>query len=134
MNYIVEEINGYKVHKLGFPLPEILQWDNQQKQYPESQPEGFFYMQGQMGDKYVDCLLLYNEKQELVGIFNHFPFDFPPYEQKGNMAIWIKPTEQGKGLGKKLLTEGVNRFQINLKQQTYTKQGYKLLLSYLKNQ
>jgi len=82
-------------------------------------------------EDYVSCLLCYR-KGQLVGTLNHYNIDIPEFrEKKGNVFIVVKPLYQGKGIATKLLEMGIEKFNINLDNQTYTKDG-KLFLKKFK--
>jgi GNAT superfamily N-acetyltransferase len=108
-------------------------WANQVKQYPQNGPEGISYFKGEVRDKWVDCLLYRNKAGKLIGVLNHYPFSFPPYESKGNINVMVDPKEQKKGIGKKLMAEAIKRWKdIDLYKQKWTSSGKHMLDAYLK--
>jgi GNAT superfamily N-acetyltransferase len=108
-------------------------WQSQVKQYPAKGEAGISYFKGEMGKKWVDCLLYRDDFGKLLGALNHYPFDFPPYEKKGNINIMVDPKEQGKGIGQKLFAEAVKRWDdIDFHKQEWTPGGKHLLDTYLK--
>ena len=117
------------VPKGGFSatLPFIgsgMTFDNQRSQYPKKGPPGIGYFKGVIDSKrYVDCLLYRDKKGVVIGILNHFPKAMPPYEKKGNVTLFVDPTQQRQGIGSKLMREAGKRWNINLAQQAYTREG-----------
>lgn len=108
-------------------------WAKQVGQYPANGQEGLSYFKGEMGDKWVDCLLYRNKAGKLIGVLNHYPFNFPPYEIKGNINVMVDPKEQKKGIGKKLMAEAIKRWKdIDLYKQKWTPSGKYMLDSYIK--
>jgi len=90
-------------------------WESQAAQYPRSGPPGISYFRGEVSDSYhVDCLLYRTENGELVGILNHYPADFPPYESEGNMNIWVHPAHRRKGIGTDLFEQAFMRWEPQL--------------------
>ena len=87
-------------------------WGSQAAQYPRTGPPGISYFRGRVTDDYfVDCLLYRDENGELVGILNHYPEDFPPYERKGNQNIWVRPDRRRQGIGIQLGLESLRRWE-----------------------
>jgi len=87
-------------------------WESQAAQYPRTGPPGISYFRAQvMPDYHVDCLLYRDENGELVGIFNHYPADFPPYEKEGNANIWVRPDRRRKGIANELYLEALTRWE-----------------------
>lgn len=107
----------------GFLLDDLLlSWENQVSQYPATGP-GLVYFRGDVNqDVWVDCLLRY-EGGELVGILNHYPVDIKPWERRGNVTVWIHPDHRRQGIGQHLLTRAVERWQVDLDAQRYTRPG-----------
>ncbi len=109
-------------------------WDHQVGQYDKKGEPGISYFKGEVDDKWVDCLLFRNKAGKLIGVLNHYPFDFPPYEKKGNINVMVDPKEQSKGTGMELFKEALKRWKdIDLYKQHWTKSGKRLLDTYLKN-
>jgi GNAT superfamily N-acetyltransferase len=116
---------------MKFDIPDSY-WEKQKRQYPRQNKHGIHYFKTVIGDKHVDCLLYYDEKQKLCGIFNHFPFDIPPYEVAGNINIIVNPTMRRKGIGTALLKEAMSRWDIDLKRQLWSMKGKKFFKKYQK--
>jgi GNAT superfamily N-acetyltransferase len=88
------------------PDEQMYTWESQAAQYPPSGPPGISYFCGKLSDELiVDCLLYRDETGELVGILNHYPADFPPYEREGDENIWVHPDRRRQGIGSALLLE-----------------------------
>jgi GNAT superfamily N-acetyltransferase len=120
--------------KIEPSLPFVYSWQSQAEQYPDTGEVGISYFKGDVGrDKWVDCLLYRGEGGELMGILNYYPFDFPPYEVKGNVNIWVNPDFQRLGIGTKLVEEAMKRWEIDFEQFKYTPQGHKFVISFLKS-
>jgi hypothetical protein len=93
------------------PADRMYTWESQVAQYPLTGPPGISYFRGNVTDEtYVDCLLYRDETGELVGILNHYPSDFPPYERQGARNIWVHPGRRRHGIGTALWLEGLIRF------------------------
>jgi 8-oxo-dGTP pyrophosphatase MutT (NUDIX family)/GNAT superfamily N-acetyltransferase len=107
------------------PMPEFMVLQ-QFEQYPQAGPDGIDYFRGEVGGgKHIDCLL-YREGGRLLGILNHYPFDFPPYERKGNVNVFVHPDARQQGIGTKLLSEAMSRWNVNLDAQDWTPLGQHL--------
>ena len=93
---------------------QMYTWESQAAQYPRTGPPGISYVRGAVTDElFVDCLLYRDETGELVGILNHYPADFPPYEREGDENIWVHPGRRRQGIGTALLLEA--RFRWGLR-------------------
>ena len=136
----VPEIPGYAWHwyeqksQYDNSKPTIIKYEDRNKPLPKKtkkviRDEGIDYFKGAIGkDKWVDALLYKNKYGEIIGILNHYPFNFEPYEKKGNINVMVAPQEQGKGIGLKLIKEALKRYpDIDLYQQQWTPQGQSLL-------
>jgi GNAT superfamily N-acetyltransferase len=110
-------------------------WENQAPQYHNVKPDrpGIVYFQGQDEgmENYVDCLLMFDENLELVGILNMFNFDFPPLERKGNVTMFTHPDKLRRGIGSALLDEARRRWPVNFDQQNYTREGAAFINRYV---
>lgn len=127
------KLNG-KMKSVGRDVPEVEDfpgvWAQQVKQYPAKGTAGISYFKGELdSDRHVDCLLYRDAKGKLVGVLNHYPFDMPPYEFKGNVNVMVSPKHQGAGIGKALLKDAMKRWGVNLSQQNWTPSGNKLRAS-----
>lgn len=100
-------------------------WESQAAQYSKKGPPGISYLRGPVKpDYYVDCLLYRDENGELVGVANHYPADFPPYEREGNVNIWVRPDRRGHGIGTELGLECMRRWEPPQPEQLrYTREG-----------
>jgi len=118
--------------KFAPTIPDIMPWESQVSQYPKLGPAGISYFRGDVGvgGWYADCLLFRDKHGKLRGILNHYPTE-SPWEQPGNVNIWVEPRFQGKGIGRKLLCEAERRWVINFDQQAYTPSGSKFIEKYL---
>lgn len=112
-----------------------LHWADQSVQYAEVKPDhpGIVYFQGrQKGvDNWVDCLLMFDENLELVGILNMFNFDFPPWEVAGNVTMFTHPDKYRRGIGSALMDEARRRWTVNFDQQEYTREGAAFVNRYI---
>ena len=79
----------------------------------------------------VDCLLYRSRKGTLIGILYHYPVDLEPWEQAGNVNMWVHPRRQRRGIGTKLLVEARRRWNLDPYQQSYTPEGAALMNSVL---
>lgn len=103
-----------------------MSFNSQKNQYPDHGPTGISYYPGYLndpGDHVVDCLLYRNEDGKLIGILNHFGFDLPPYQKKGDVLVMVDPKHQRKGIGTALLREAGKLYDIDLSTQKFTKEG-----------
>lgn len=117
-------------------FPEVYSWQSQASQYLNVAPNktGVEYFKGDMGGgKFVDCLLYKAKDGYLLGILNHYPFDFLPYERKGNVNIWVNPDFKCCGIGTELLNEAMKRWDINFHQQRFTPEGYAFVTKFLRS-
>ncbi|GAB3952471.1 hypothetical protein GCM10029976_090730 [Kribbella albertanoniae] len=104
----------------------MFSWQGQAQQYPRTGDPGISYFRGDVpghGLGYVDCLLYRNADGELVGILNHFPADMPPYEDKGNVTLLVRPDHQRQGIGSRLWAEAVERYGVKFEGQSFTEDG-----------
>jgi GNAT superfamily N-acetyltransferase len=94
------------------PDEQMYSWESQAAQYPQTGPPGISYVRGQVSDElFVDCLLYRDENGDLVGILNHYPVDFPPYEREGDENIWVHPSRRRQGIATALLLEARVRWR-----------------------
>ena len=63
------------------------------------------------------------------GVLNHYPKDFPPWETKGNVNVFIDPTARRQGIATALLQEALTRWDIDFHKQRYTPSGIRLVQS-----
>ena len=68
-------------------------------------------------------LLYRNEHGVLLGILNHYPVDYPPWERAGNVNIWVREDHRREGIATRLLGEAMHKWEINLDQQRFTQSG-----------
>lgn len=130
--------------KLGFPdeagdpslgpvatVPPAFTWASQVKQYPKIGPRGITVFEGHLDaaflaehrmTKPVLCLCWRDDRGLLRGVLNYYQED-SPWEKKGNANTFVDPEWYRKGIGTALLTDGVKRWRIDLRQQRYTVQG-----------
>lgn len=106
-------------------------WENQAIQYPTNGHDIELYRAIMKDNKWIDCILYYGDDNLLQGILNYYPFDFPPYEKKGNVNIQVKPDKRRKGIATALLKEAQIRFKINIKEQDYTSLGKLFIVGYM---
>jgi RimJ/RimL family protein N-acetyltransferase len=102
----------------GFQDEKIYSWEYQKKPFPLTGIPGINYFKGVLGaddDRWVNCLLRYNDNGELIGILNHYPFDFSEDDKKGDFTVLVKPDMRGKGIAKELIEEGMKQFAITSK-------------------
>jgi len=112
-----------------------MSFESQAKQYPPKGEPGISYYPGYLNDKagnIVDCLLYRTADGELVGILNHFGFDLPPYEKKGNFTVLVSIHHLRKGIATQLLQEACRRWPIDFTKQQYTPAGAALANSFVK--
>jgi GNAT superfamily N-acetyltransferase len=103
-------------------------WESQAEQYPPTGQPGVSYFRGDMSDGFgpgahIDCLLFRDASGVLVGILNHYPMDFPPYEQAGNVLVIVREDRQRRGIGTRLVREAMTRWPVDPYAQRYTQPG-----------
>ena len=114
-------------------MPEgALSWTSQVIQYadaprPVDVPNVTHYA-GQTSRGVVQCLLWWSEtkggRPMITGILNYYPHDMPPYEEAGNVNIWVRPSHQRQGIGTALYLLADSIYgPINLDQQRFTDSG-----------
>lgn len=116
--------------RLDFPVTigATLTWESQVWQYPVSGPPGVSYFAGDVSDTHpgtppVDSLLYRTEAGRLVGILNHYPVDYPPWEKAGAINVFIRRTHQRQGIATVLVAEAARRWDIDPSRQRYTASG-----------
>lgn len=130
-------------------MPEgALTWESQVVQYADAPPPeepGITYYEGDVSDSFpdkppIDCLLYWQEKPggqmgrdgqrraklRIVGILNHYPDDYPPYEKAGNVNVWVRKAQQRQGIATALWEEAVRRWNVRLDDQRFTESGSRL--------
>jgi len=108
-------------------------FQSQADQYPEKGKPGVSYFKGVIDDEsYVDALLWRDKQGKVRGIFNHYPMEFPGFEKKGNFNMMVDPEFQRQGIARQLFAEADRRWKLDLKQQTWTKDGRQFIQSLLK--
>lgn len=126
--------------RLPVHLPEgSLPWESQVVQYRDAPPPeapGITYFAGDVSDVHpgkppVDCLLYWewNPKRtrlRIVGIANHYPVDYPPWEEAGNVNVWVRKSHQRRGIATALYDEAVRRWNVSLVGQRFTPSGARL--------
>lgn len=111
----------------------VFEFNAQADQYPTTGQPGIGYFKGEIDDAHhVDALLYRDDKGKVVGILNHYPMDILPYERAGNVNVMVRPDQQRKGIGLKLLREADKRWKINFQQQSYSRAGKALVTRYQK--
>jgi SPP1 gp7 family putative phage head morphogenesis protein len=111
--------HGHMDHRALFGF----KFEDQARQYPAKGREGIGYFKGDVGGgKYVDALLM-RKGGKIVGILNHYPFDFLPNERKGNVNVMVDPAHQRQGIGSALLLEAGKRWNVDLGKQNFTPSG-----------
>lgn len=116
-------------------------WDSQIHQYQDAPPPdtvpGCTYYAGVVEgrERPVDCLLWWAEvggKPRVVGILNHYPIDFPPWEKAGNINLWVRRSHQRQGIGTALVQVAEELWgPLNWEQQRFTPSGAALTESIL---
>lgn len=122
-------------------LSEAYSWGSQVVQYadaPLPQPgEVITYYAGvEPGRPPVDCLLYWvhdtrvnpaeRKRPRIAGILNHYPVDYPPWEQAGNVNVWVRKPDRRKGIATALIREAARRWTIRPEQQRLTPDGVAL--------
>ena len=112
-----------------------LHWETQAPQYASVHPDepGIVYFQGteEGVENWVDCLLMFDENLELVGILNMFNFDFPPWEVAGNVTMFVRPDRYRRGIASALMDEARRRWTVDFDQQEYTREGAAFINRYI---
>lgn len=123
------------------PADKPYSFESQARQYPKVGPPGLDYFAGEVEiarlqhpsgayvpiRETVDCLLYRNSRGAVIGILNHYPVDMPPYEQAGNVNIYVHPRRRRRGVGSTLLREARRRWGFDATQQSYTEAGLALI-------
>lgn len=89
---------------------EVFPWQSQREQYPASHDPGFVLQVVEVDSHPVECLLMYDDDRELVGILNRYPSGYPGLEEPMAINIWVDPARQRRGLGTRLMAEGERRW------------------------
>jgi GNAT superfamily N-acetyltransferase len=101
----------------------VYSWTSQARQYPKLGKPGIGYFPGPTPHGVVDCLLWRDTAGHLRGILNHYPFNAPHLEQKGNVNVWVQPGWQRRGIATALVQEAQARWGVNFAQQRFTTAG-----------
>ncbi len=108
--------------------PELLfSWEGQECQYEKTGPPGMSLF---VPEDWVACLLYRDETGKLLGILNYYTRE-TPFEQRGNVNIWIHPEHQRQGIGTALLAEASRRWEIDFLQQRYSPAGLSLVRKFV---
>ncbi len=106
-----DPIYGWEGRVTHVPAERMYSWESQVAQYPRTGSPGISYFPGKVSDAMVvDCLLYRDDTGELVGILNHYPVEFPPYQRQGSWNIWVHPGRRRQGIGTALLLEKLIRW------------------------
>lgn len=112
----------------------ILPFATQVTQYPQNgEPDTIELFLGDVGKGRlpVNCLLWRNHDGLVRGILNHYPQDYPPLEQAGNINVFVHPDWKRRGIGTALMERATELFgEPNFEQQIYSPEGMKFLLRY----
>lgn len=115
----------------------ILTWESQVSQYPErGEPNTIELFLGDESENFpgkppINCLLWRDGDGLIRGILNHYPDDYPPYEQRGNINVFVQPEWKRRGIGTALWDKAIELFgEPNYHQQTYSPEGIKAVLRY----
>lgn len=114
-----------RIHRIDANIPTFREnWISEQlAQYPAG-ARGISYFRGDVNQEcWVDCLLYRDAGGAVVGVFNYFSVDIPPYEQKGNFNILVASDWRRNGIATALLNEAVKRWNISFVQQRCTPDG-----------
>jgi GNAT superfamily N-acetyltransferase len=114
----------------------LFTWESQARQYPTHGKPGLSYYRGDVSEAFcpgahVDCLLWRDDTGALIGILNHYPMDFPPYEKAGNVLVYVRADRRRAGIGTALVHEARTRWPVDFHAQRYTDAGAKLARSLL---
>jgi len=111
---------------------EAYTWSSQVMQYADATPPttlpGFSTYEGVVpGWPPIHCLLWWDcttgGRPMIVGILNYYDFD-SPWERKGNVNLWVRPSHQRRGVGSTLVRLADALFgPLNPEQQRYTASG-----------
>jgi len=106
-------------------MPAVFAWETQSGQYANVRPvgPGITHFIGRLVNGDVDCLLMYDDELELVGIMNVFTVDMLPYERAGNFTVMVRPDRRRRGIATLLMDEARRRWTINFEQQDYSHDG-----------
>lgn len=109
-------------------LPPSLSWENQVRQYPQRGEPGLGYFAGDVSEHYpglppVDCLLWRDDDGWLRGILNHYPVDYPPWEEAGKVNVFVDPARRHMGIATILAREAWSRWDVTLGAQDFTDEG-----------
>jgi GNAT superfamily N-acetyltransferase len=116
--------------KVNVAESDVMAWETQVVQYPSGGSPGISYLRGQVDPAYyVDCLLFRGDDGELIGVLNHFPADYPPYERAGNVNIWVRPDRQRQGVARALILEALGRWEFRWENQRITPSGARIAAS-----
>lgn len=105
------------------PQALMLTWDSQVCQYPWKGEPGVSYFAGIEGDAVIHCLLYREDRGFVVGILNYYDQDFPPFETKGNVNLFIHRKYKRHGIGTALWNEAVRRWDVTLETQRFSPEG-----------
>lgn len=122
---------------------EAYSWSSQVVQYADAAPPevlpGHSTYEGVVpGWPPVHCLLWWDwtsgGRPMIVGILNYYDFD-SPWEQAGNVNVWVRPSRQRLGIGSRLVRLAETMYgPLNLDQQRYTESGAALVNALLRGE
>lgn len=111
-------------------------WESQVVQYSRiGLPGRISHYSGRVAshDVPVDCLVWRDEMGKVRGILNYYSVDFPPWEQAGNVNVWVDPAWQRRGIGLALVKRCVEMYgPLKVEQQNYSRTGVRLLKKLLR--
>ena len=110
----------------------IFEWKNQAKQYPENGTDLVYYKGVLPSGVNVHCLLYYGHTNILEGILNYYPIDLFPWQKRGSVNILVRHDRRRNGIATSLLDEAINRWNIKLEKQEYTKDGERFIYQYVR--
>jgi GNAT superfamily N-acetyltransferase len=97
-------------------------WDLHAGQFPTRDTPGIHYEPKTTPTTTVDCLLYYDQDEELAGIFYHYN-ENNLWNRAGSCSLLVREDRRGQWIGSALLRDAWHRWPLTNEQQVWSPEG-----------